>query len=172
MPCYKLAVRFGRDDMVKRFLASGRSGFYLSVLSEGDVAAGGRCASSSPSDPGDSLSSSSLCGRPKECAGVTLATDRKRVVAVVGKEAIRRYVTEGFALPGFSIQWQTTDFVVSASGDMAYGVGANKVTINGPQGDLLTEHGRGLTVWRKTPGGGWKCVIDMWNAEPSASPAR
>ena len=84
MPCYKLAVRFGRDDMVKRFLASGRSGFYLSVLSEGDVAAGGRCASSSPSDPGDSLSSSSLCGRPKECAGVTLATDRKRVVAVVG----------------------------------------------------------------------------------------
>jgi len=92
--------------------------------------------------------------------------------AVVGKEAIRRYVTEGFALPGFSIQWQTTDFVVSASGDMAYGVGANKVTINGPQGDLLTEHGRGLTVWRKTPGGGWKCVIDMWNAEPSASPAR
>ena len=29
MPCYKLALRFGRDDMIKRFLASGRSGFYL-----------------------------------------------------------------------------------------------------------------------------------------------
>jgi MOSC domain-containing protein YiiM len=40
MPCFKLGIRFGRDDMVKRFLRSGRSGFYLSVLREGDVAAG------------------------------------------------------------------------------------------------------------------------------------
>ena len=39
MPCYKLGVRFDRDDMVKRFLASGRTGFYLAVLREGDVAA-------------------------------------------------------------------------------------------------------------------------------------
>ncbi len=40
MPCYKLGIRFGRDDMVRRFLASGRSGFYLAILEEGDVAAG------------------------------------------------------------------------------------------------------------------------------------
>ena len=40
MPCYKLGVRFGRDDMVKSFLRSGRTGFYLAVLREGDVARG------------------------------------------------------------------------------------------------------------------------------------
>jgi MOSC domain-containing protein YiiM len=40
MPCYKLALRFGRSDMVKRFLQSGRSGFYLAVEREGDVGAG------------------------------------------------------------------------------------------------------------------------------------
>ncbi len=40
MPCYKLAIRFGRPDMVKRFLRSGRTGFYLAVLREGEVAAG------------------------------------------------------------------------------------------------------------------------------------
>lgn len=40
MPCYKLGVRFSRDDMVKRFLKSGRSGFYLAVLHEGDVGSG------------------------------------------------------------------------------------------------------------------------------------
>lgn len=40
MPCYKLGVRFGRDDMVKRFLRSGRTGFYLAVLREGEVARG------------------------------------------------------------------------------------------------------------------------------------
>jgi MOSC domain-containing protein YiiM len=40
VPCYKLGIRFGRDDMVKRFLRSGRSGFYLAVLREGEVAEG------------------------------------------------------------------------------------------------------------------------------------
>src|SRR2546427_5120322 len=40
LPCYKLGVRFGSDDMVKRFLASGRTGFYVAVLREGEVGAG------------------------------------------------------------------------------------------------------------------------------------
>ena len=40
MPCYKLGVRFDRPDMVKLFLQSGRTGFYLAVLREGEVAAG------------------------------------------------------------------------------------------------------------------------------------
>jgi MOSC domain-containing protein YiiM len=40
LPCYKLGVRFGSDDMVKRFLASGRTGFYLAVVREGEVGAG------------------------------------------------------------------------------------------------------------------------------------
>jgi MOSC domain-containing protein YiiM len=39
LPCYKLGIRFGMDDMVKRFLASGRTGFYLAVRREGDVGA-------------------------------------------------------------------------------------------------------------------------------------
>jgi len=40
MPCYKLGIRFGRDDMVKRFLASGRSGIYFYVVEEGRVDVG------------------------------------------------------------------------------------------------------------------------------------
>jgi MOSC domain-containing protein YiiM len=40
MPCYKLGIKFGRSDILRRFLASGRSGFYFSVAREGDVAAG------------------------------------------------------------------------------------------------------------------------------------
>src|SRR2546428_10535425 len=40
MPCFKLGIRFGRDDMVKRFLQSGRTGFYLAVTCEGEVSAG------------------------------------------------------------------------------------------------------------------------------------
>ncbi len=40
LPCYKLGVKFGRDDIVKRFLHSGRTGFYLAVLHEGEVGSG------------------------------------------------------------------------------------------------------------------------------------
>jgi MOSC domain-containing protein YiiM len=39
-PCYKLGIRFGNDDMVERFVASGRSGFYVAVVKEGDIARG------------------------------------------------------------------------------------------------------------------------------------
>jgi MOSC domain-containing protein YiiM len=39
-PCYKLNAKFQRDDMVERFLLSGRSGVYFSVEQEGVVAAG------------------------------------------------------------------------------------------------------------------------------------
>src|SRR5438445_771327 len=44
LPCYKLGLRFGSDDMVKRFLASGRSGFYVAVIREGEVGAGDELA--------------------------------------------------------------------------------------------------------------------------------
>jgi MOSC domain-containing protein YiiM len=40
LPCYKLGLKFQSDDMVRRFLASGRSGFYLAVTREGEVGAG------------------------------------------------------------------------------------------------------------------------------------
>lgn len=39
VPCFKLAAKFGRDDILKRFLKSGRSGFYFAVLEEGVVEA-------------------------------------------------------------------------------------------------------------------------------------
>jgi MOSC domain-containing protein YiiM len=40
MPCYKLGVRFGRMDVIKRFMASRRPGIYFKVLQEGEVETG------------------------------------------------------------------------------------------------------------------------------------
>jgi MOSC domain-containing protein YiiM len=40
MPCYKLGIRFGRTDIIKRFLVSERTGFYFSVVKEGEVGVG------------------------------------------------------------------------------------------------------------------------------------
>ena len=40
MPCYKLGVRFGTMDIIRRFLASSRPGIYFRVLEEGEVQTG------------------------------------------------------------------------------------------------------------------------------------
>lgn len=40
LPCYKLAIKIGRGDIVNRFIKSGRSGIYFSVVEEGVIGAG------------------------------------------------------------------------------------------------------------------------------------
>ncbi len=42
MPCYKRELRFDREDMIKRFLMSGRSGFYFSVIEPGETSVGSK----------------------------------------------------------------------------------------------------------------------------------
>jgi MOSC domain-containing protein YiiM len=42
MPCYKLGLKFGRADIIRRFMKSERTGFYFAVLQEGEVGAGDR----------------------------------------------------------------------------------------------------------------------------------
>ncbi len=37
MPCYKLGVRFGRMDVIRKFMTSGRPGIYFKVLTEGEI---------------------------------------------------------------------------------------------------------------------------------------
>ena len=50
LPCYKLGARFQSEDMVKRFFTSRRTGFYLAVTREGEVAAGDEIEAVAP-DP-------------------------------------------------------------------------------------------------------------------------
>jgi len=40
LPCFKLAAKFERDDIIKRMLHSRRTGFYLRVLQEGWIQSG------------------------------------------------------------------------------------------------------------------------------------
>ena len=82
MPCYKLAAKFQRDDILKRFLHSGRTGFYFSVIAEGEVGAG---------DGIELLS--------KDAAGVTVA-DIARLYVSKGKDQdLLRRAAQVEALP-------------------------------------------------------------------------
>ena len=51
LPCFKLAAKFRRDDMIERFLKSGFSGFYFSVVDEGEVGAGDEFTLLNRADP-------------------------------------------------------------------------------------------------------------------------
>jgi ketosteroid isomerase-like protein len=90
--------------------------------------------------------------------------------AVVGAVAIRRYVSEAFRQPGFSITWQSSEPIVSSSGDMAYTLSSNQFTFQDPQGKLVTLRGKGVVVWRRQSDGRWKCAVDSWNPEPEGAP--
>jgi ketosteroid isomerase-like protein len=87
--------------------------------------------------------------------------------AVVGKDAIRKFVQQSLSTPGFSMRWDTTNVTVSKDGTFAYATGTNHSTFNDPQGKLITVDGKGVTLWRKEPSGVWKCVIDIWNEQPA-----
>lgn len=84
--------------------------------------------------------------------------------AVRGAAAFQEYVEGAFALPGFSISWKIDEVHVSASSDMAYQIGTNVVSFDGPDGATVTEHGRVLLVWQKQADGSWKVASEVWNA--------
>jgi len=82
MPCFKLGIRFGRPDIIKRFLHSGRAGFYLAVRKEGEVAAG------------DSIE---LLARDQ--SGITVAEIVNLYTADAANQDLLRRVSELSALP-------------------------------------------------------------------------
>jgi ketosteroid isomerase-like protein len=89
---------------------------------------------------------------------------------VMGKEALRGMVTSMMKIPGFAIAWQSDSVTVSADGSMAYMLGVNQVSMSDDKGQVVTTHGRGVTVWRKDATGRWRCVVDVWNDEPPTPP--
>lgn len=85
---------------------------------------------------------------------------------VQGKAAIRAFVEKSLSTPGFHITWTPDRASLSTDGTMAYTTVTNAMTVTGPDGKPMTTAGRGIAVWRRVPGGGWKCVIDIWNSGP------
>ncbi|MCA1581659.1 MAG: DUF4440 domain-containing protein [Acidobacteria bacterium] len=85
---------------------------------------------------------------------------------VQGKPAIRAFVQQSLSTPGFHISWRSDRASLSADGTMGFTTGTNAMTVPGPDGKVMTIAGRGVAVWRRIPGGEWRCVIDIWNSGP------
>jgi len=86
---------------------------------------------------------------------------------IKGKTAIREMVEGTSKIPGFKIRWEPLSVAVSKSGDLAFLIEQNQITINDSLGRPITEYNKAVTIWRKENDGSWKNIVDMWNADPS-----
>jgi ketosteroid isomerase-like protein len=84
---------------------------------------------------------------------------------VRGKKEIRRIVEENFKTPGFKINWEPQSVEVSQSGDMAYLIEKQTISLNDSAGKAITFHSNALTVWRKQTDGSWKNAVDFATPE-------
>ena len=82
---------------------------------------------------------------------------------IIGKVALREYVKNSLEIPGFKISWESSDVRFSPDLKLAYMLGENTVSMNGPNGTPITTKGRAVTIWRREPDGEWRCAVDIWN---------
>jgi ketosteroid isomerase-like protein len=87
-----------------------------------------------------------------------------------GKTAIRAYVAACFETPGFKIHWVSQKPTFSPDGKFAYMRGSDEATVPAGNGATVTLHSRGVSIWRFESDGQWRCVVDISNEEPSATP--
>ncbi len=80
---------------------------------------------------------------------------------VQGKDALRQMVTQGFAMPGFSISWQPQSVEVSKSGDMAYLIEDSQISYKDSTGNPVVINNKAVSIWRKQANGEWKNQVDI-----------
>jgi len=94
LPCYKLGVRFGSDDMVKRFFVSRRTGFYLAVAREGEVGAGDEIRVTARDPNGVSVSEITRLYSEKRYGNSDLASVRRALQVAALPESWKEYFRE------------------------------------------------------------------------------
>ena len=86
------------------------------------------------------------------------------------KEAIGRLWSPLLTTSGVAITWEPLRANVSRAGDLGYTFGGYQLTRETEEGETTIEQGSYVTIWRKEPGGDWKVVVDIGNADqPPAS---
>lgn len=76
-----------------------------------------------------------------------------------GRDAIRAWFEKQLAVPGYSATFAPTRIVVASSGDMAWEIGAYRVTYRGGDGSLVSRVGKHLVTWGRE-GGRWRVTAE------------
>lgn len=84
-----------------------------------------------------------------------------------GHDGFKKLLGEFQSLPGFSIKWEPQEAYVSKSGDLGYTIDKILVSFDGEDGKKVNLFQKGITIWKKDKNDQWKCVVDMYNSDPT-----
>ncbi len=82
---------------------------------------------------------------------------------VAGRKAIREAMSAVYADPKFVMRWEPLGAEVA--GKLGYTYGLYRSARPGPNGQMLSDYGKYLSVWRKERDG-WKIAVDCGNPSP------
>ena len=82
-----------------------------------------------------------------------------------GKQAIRKIIARGFAMPGYELDWRPDKAGVARSGELGYTSGKYRVKFKNAAGKMVFDKGKYLMVWKKQADGEWKVLFDMNNSD-------
>ena len=86
----------------------------------------------------------------------------------VGKDAVAALFGELESMPGFSLRWEPTHADVGSGNDLGYTIGTYHMEFQGPDGNLITDDGKYLSVWKRGADGEWMVAVDMFNGNGGA----
>jgi ketosteroid isomerase-like protein len=84
-----------------------------------------------------------------------------------GKEAIRQMIGKSMQAQGFEANWEPKAAFVSQSGDLGYVLTHNYFKMPDLKGNMINTFNKGVEIWRKQEDGSWKCVVDIFNEDPT-----
>jgi len=67
---------------------------------------------------------------------------------------------------GTSLTWTPVHADMSASGDLGFTYGNYVFKSKNKEGQIVTNYGKYVSVWKKQSDGTWKVVVDMGNSSP------
>lgn len=83
---------------------------------------------------------------------------------VEGRAGFKEYAADFVSVPGIQMNFGQARVVVAASGDLGYTYAEAEITLDGPDGETITEALRDFHVWAKDADGEWRLVVDIWNS--------
>lgn len=89
---------------------------------------------------------------------------------IKGKDSIRKMLLG--TPPGTVVSWEPGEAHVSEDGDMAYVIARNSFSISDSTGKITTIFNKSIEIWRRQKDGTWKCVVDMYNSDPTIKSLR
>lgn len=85
--------------------------------------------------------------------------------SAAGLDAVRKEWEHTFGIPGFANASRLTGIDVSQDGTLGFTRGTYESTMKAPDGELIIERGKWVSIWRRVANGQWRIAVDIFNTD-------